>query len=211
VTEVIRIVEQQANLPSYRATQDEGRAAQLELMVELTKPKNLYLGWHYLIATPFRYNPPHPNARFRPPFATRNVFYGALAEETALYEHAYHFIRQRLHLNVEPETGTRTLFIAEANAAKSIHIRDQLNYQKIMDKNDYSASHQFIEENSHATFILYPSCRDPKHRDNAAILEIEHLEKKLKGETSIRYFYNYKKQRLLWIDSQLYIDWEEVE
>ena len=207
---MIRIVEHQASLSSYRATHDEERAVQLELLIELTKPKNLYPEWDFLIATPFRYNPPYSKARFRPPFAKRNVFYGALAEETALYEHAYHFMRERLHLNVEPEMGVRTLFHVDADERGSIHIRQYSDYQKMLDKQDYSASHQFVEKNPHVTFILYPSCRDPKQRDNAAILDIHHLEKKTKSETSIKFFYNYKKKQLTWIDSQLHVHWEQV-
>jgi len=71
--ELFRIVQDQANLYSYRATQNEDRAAQLEALIESTKPTNSFSAWHPLIATPFRYSPPHPNARFCPHYG-KNIF-----------------------------------------------------------------------------------------------------------------------------------------
>lgn len=207
--EIVRIVEHQADLSSYRATQHEERAVQLELLIEITKPKNLYAEWHPLIATPFRYNPPHPAARFRPPYG-KNVFYGSVLEETALYEHAFHFMRQRKHLSITPETGMRTLFVVNAQAEKIVQIRHESNYAAIADKNDYVSSHEFIKKNPHATFLLYPSCRDPQHRDNAAVLDIQHLAKNPDWEASIRFFYDNRLTRLTWIDYQLHINWMDV-
>jgi hypothetical protein len=208
--EVNRIVEHQASLSSYRATQDEERAIQLELLIEYTKPKIPTLDWHYLISTPFRYSPPHPNARFRPPFSRRNVFFGALHTDTAFYEFAYHFMKQRIHLNADSETGQRTLFSVEANPIAAIRIHEHIDCQKITAKNNYTASHEFIENNPQVTFILYPSCRDPEQRDNAAILDIQHLEKNPKWETSLKFFYDFKKQELTWIDKSLHIRWESL-
>lgn len=208
--DLIRIVENQAALSSYRATQNEERAVQLELLIETTKPKNFFAEWHPLIATPFRYDPPHPNARFRPPYG-RNVFYGSLNDETALYEHAFHFMRERLHLKLKSDTGIRTLFKVDADETNSIHLRTVANFQTIMDKNNYSASHQFIMQHPHASFILYPSCRDPQQRDNAAIFDIQHLGQNPKEEKSIKFFYDHTLQRITWIDYAFHIDWREVK
>lgn len=207
--ELVRIVEHQATLSSYRATQNEDRAVQLELLIEATKPKNIHLEWHTLIATPFRYHPPHPLARFRPPYG-RNVFYGSLAEETALFEHAFHFMRQRIHLPMETETGMRTLFHVAANDKGCVNIKDEKNSAVIMDKQDYTASHQFIKAHPQATFIRYPSCRDPKQGENAAILDILHLEKEPKWEGAIKFFYDNKKQQIKWLDHHLHIQWSQV-
>lgn len=207
--ELVRIVEHQATLSSYRATQNEERAVQLEFLIETTKPKNLYLGWHPLIATPFRYGPPHPKARFRPPYG-KNVFYGSFIEETALYEHAFHFMKQRMHLNIETETGIRTIFFINANNDHATQIKNEINCEKITDKNDYSDSHQFVILNPKMTFIIYPSCRDPKQRDNAAVLNIEHLEKNPKWESSIKFFYDNAIKQMTWLDYQLHIKWVEV-
>jgi hypothetical protein len=209
VIELVRIVEYQAALSSYRATQNEDRAVQLELLIETTKPKLPATGWHPLIATPFRYNPPHPNARFRPPYG-KNVFYGSLLEETALYEHAFHFMRERIHLPIETDAGKRTLFFVNAKANNIVKISQEKHCATIMDKNDYSASHQFVANHPQATFLLYPSCRDPEQRDNAAILDIQHLGKNPKWETSIRFFYDNKNQKIAWLDYQLHVTWSEV-
>lgn len=207
--ELVRIVEDQATLSSYRATQNEERALQLELLIESTKQKNLYSDWHPLIATPFRYKPPHTQARFRPLYG-KNVFYGSLIEETALYEHAFHFMKERMHLGLETETGSRTIFFVEANDSRSIHVKSSQNYATIMDKNNYTESHQFISLNPHITFIFYPSCRDPKQRDNAAVLSIDHLGKNPKWESSIKFFYDNTKKQITWLDYSLHIQWTQV-
>ena len=207
--EIFRIVENQANLSSYRATQDEEKAVQLELLIEFTKPKNIYSEWDALIANPFRYSSPY-QARFRPIFAKRNVFYGSLNEETTFYEYAYHFMKQRTHLKEETATGQRTLFSVDANDEKAVQLINYPNYEKIIDKNEYSFSHAFIEENPEIDFILYPSSRDPKERNNSAILNIHYLSKTPNKESTIQYFYDYKKKLLTWIDHKLHVLWKDV-
>ncbi len=207
--ELVRIIENQSVLSSYRATKDEDRALQLELLIEKTKPENNFLQWHPLIATPFRYSPPLLEARFRTPFG-KNIFYGSLIEETALYEHAFHFIKQRRHLKIGPATGIRTIFFVNADEKNSIHIIDHPNYSAIMDKNNYSASHQFIISNPEITFIVYPSCRDPQQRNNAAVLDIKQLDKNPKWESTIKFFYDYQKQEINWLDYNLHIQWNQV-
>lgn len=207
--ELVRIVEHQSTLSSYRATENEERALQLELLIEATKPENLFSAWHPLIATPFRYSPPHKQARFRPPFG-RNSFYGSLLEETALFEHAYHFIKQRLHLKLKTDTGSRTIFFVEADETTSIKIKNHPDRSLIMEKNDYSASHQFVSANPKATFIIYPSCRDPQQRENAAVLDINHLGKNPKWESVIKFFYDNQKQQMSWLDYNLHIQWSQV-
>lgn len=207
--ELARIIEYQASLYSYRATQNEAAANQLELLIESTKPDNHYMNWHPLISTPFRYSPPHPHARFRPPYG-RNIFYASLIEETALYEHAVHFMKQRMHLDATSETGMRTLFFVDADDKNAIDIKDDSQCAAMMNKNDYSASHQFITANPHASFIIYPSCRDPKNRNNAAILDIKHLHHMPKWEATIKFFYDHAKQQINWLDYQLHISWAEV-
>ena len=209
--ELARIVEHQASLSSYRATQNQARASQLELLIELTKSKNLYHEWHGLIATPFRYGPPPPHfqARFRPAYG-KNVFYGSCIEETALHEYTYHFMKQRIHLNISPESGLRTIFFVDANDKHSFQLIDEKNYETIMDKNDYAASHQFVKSNPHVTFIVYPSCRDPKRRNNAAILDINLIDKIPKWESPIKFFYDNNRRQISWIDYDINILWDHV-
>jgi hypothetical protein len=209
VIELIRVIEDQTALYSYRVTQDEKQALQLESLLEYTKPKAISAQWHRLIATPFRYTPPLKNGRFRHPFG-KNVFYGSVAEETSLYEHAYHFMKERIHLTVPQETGSRTIFVVNANNASAIHITQDKNSKTIMDRKNYTASHEFISNHPQIHFILYPSCRDPKARDNAAILDIHLLGKNPHWESSIKFFYDNRQKIITWLDYQLSIEWEQV-
>lgn len=207
--ELVRIVEHQSTLYSYRATLNAALALHLELLIESTKPRNLYAAWHPLIATPFRYSPPHLQARFRPPYG-KNAFYGSMIEETALFEHAFHFMKQRMHLKIKTDTGFRTIFFVDANENNSIQIRNHPDCASIMHKNDYSASHQFVNANPNATFIIYPSCRDSQQRDNAAVLDIHHLAKNPKWESTIKFFYDNQKKQISWLDYHLQIQWDEI-
>ncbi|HEU5280933.1 MAG TPA: RES family NAD+ phosphorylase [Gammaproteobacteria bacterium] len=204
-----RIVENQAALSSYKATQNEDEAVQLELLIEQTKPKNRFFEWHPLIATPFRYSPPHPQARFRPPYG-RNVFYGTTHHETALYEHAYHFMKQRKHLAIETETGLRTLFTVKTHDKKATRINHLPEASQLLNPNDYTYSQDFILNHPHHDFIYYPSVRDPEHRENAAVLNIHHLDKKPLTEQTIKFFYDNRSQCLHWLDEKLAIEWNQV-
>jgi hypothetical protein len=216
--EVYRVVEDQAKINSYRATEDREKAIQLEILIDLTKPPLRHTEWHDLVATPFRYElPTLPafKARFRPPYFTKNVFYAATHFETALYEYSYHLMRQRVHLQVKSrrvknETGTRTGFSVNADDMAKVDIRGHQNITAILDRSDYSASHAFINENPGVDFIVYPSVRDPQHRDNVAVMEIAHLSKKVNSEHPLSFFYDYRKKLITWIDSRLSIAWTEV-
>lgn len=208
--ELVRIVEDQVALYSYRATQNEEQALQLELLFEMTKPKNNYASWHPLIATPFRYSPPHIEARFRPRYG-KNILYGSLAEETALYEHAFHFMKQRIHLKINTDTGIRTIFFVNANIRQARYIKNETNFSELMDKNNYLPSQQFILSHPTETCIIYPSARDPENRENAAILDIERLDKTPKWESPIKFFYDNRQQKIHWLDYQLDIQWEQVK
>ena len=216
--EVHRVVEDQAKLTSYRATQDEEKAIQLEILIDLTKPPMPKLGWHDLVATPFRYDlpvMPQFQARFRPPYFSKNVFYSSGIIETALFEYSYHMMRQRIHLQVgkrrvKNETGIRTGFSVDADDSAAVGIHSLGNAAAILDKADYSASHTFVKSDPNINFIVYPSVRDPKHRDNMAIMNISFLSPKIKAERQLNFFYDYKKKKVTWIDEKLSIEWNQV-
>lgn len=50
----------------------------------------------------------------------------------------------------------------------------------------------------------------PQQRDNAAILEINHLAKNPKWEALIKFFYDNNQRKLTWIDYRLPIQWLQV-
>lgn len=212
MTDIARVVEHQSTLSSYKATKHENRAEQLELLIELSKPSNRHQTWHRLIATPFRYPPPQPQhqARFRPAYG-RNVFYGSIMQNTALYEYSYHFMKQRTHIQHKtPDAGMRTIFIVGTTEYNAHDISSDANLAAIMDKNNYTASHAYIKNNPNITFIRYPSCRDPSKGSNIAVLDINHLSKTPKWETTIKFFYDFSAQKISWIDYNLHIDWQTV-
>lgn len=68
------------------------------------------------------------------------------------------------------------------------------------------ASQNFVTVNPEVTLIMYPSCRDPKQRDNAAVLTIERLSKNPNWESTIRYFYDNQQQSISWIDYTFTLD-----
>ena len=105
-------------------------------------------------------------------------------------------MKERMHLPIHSQTGTRTLFFVDADNTNSLDIKNNNNYASMINKNDYSASHDFINSNQHVTFILYPSCRDPHQRGNAAILKIDHLVKNPKWESAINFFYDNAQQQI---------------
>lgn len=216
--EVHRVVEDQAKLTSYRATQDKEKAIQLEMLIDLTKPPVRQTDWHDLVATPFRYDLPvmlRFQARFRPPYFSKNVFYAAGVLETALYEYSYHMMRQRVHLQVakrrvKNEVGTRTGFSVDADDSTAVRIHELPNAAAILSKSDYSVSHAYVQANPQSNFIVYPSVRDPQHRDHMAIMEISHLSRQLNGERQLNFFYDYRKKIVTWIDLGLSVGWSQV-
>jgi len=114
-------------------------------------------------------------------------------------------------LPINTDAGSRNIFLTHAQAPTNlVNLRDNENVSALTDKNDYFFSHQFIENNQEISFILYPSYRDPHQRDNAAVLDIHHLEQTPRWEKDIKYFYNNKTAQLLWIDYDLRINWTEV-
>ena len=204
--EIFRIIKNQTiALHSYHLTQNKNQAEQFDFLIKKLQPINLS-NWHPYIAMPFKRKPPHPPARFRPAHG-RTVFYASFVEETALYEKAFKIMSQRIHLKEGNISSSRTMFSANADSSTAIDVNNISN--QLMDKNDYTASHQFISATSE-TFIIYPSCRDRLHRNNAAILDINHLAKNPNWESPIQFFYDDNLQQITWLDNGLTISWQEV-
>jgi hypothetical protein len=175
-----RIVEDQASSsPTRTITDTQEEYEFIEALIEGTKPEIEVTQHHYLIRTQFRYPLPVAAkyaARFRPPFFHRNVFYGCFEGITACYEAAFHWLRERIHVpNLSQTAEPRTHFETDFNDAFAINICGHRDVTQIMDKNDYSRSHRLIESNPNASSIIYPSCRDPQHRNCAAVLDVTTL------------------------------------
>lgn len=215
--EAFRIVESHSQIYSYHATSSEENAKYLELLLEETKPLLPSGGWHILIASPFRYPlpvPPKYQARFRPPFYPKNVFYCSQKIPTALHEHAYHFLKERIHLDGIKEAGQRTLFSLFLHDEDITDIREHPNINAIMNKRDYAESHRYIESNPDTKALCYPSCRDPGREPNYAVFEISSLEKGIGAEKLMSFYYDQTALsitwKVTWDDLNLRISWKDV-
>lgn len=212
--EAFRIVEDQRRSYSYEVTTSAEEAAYLDAALEVTKPPPLYEKWHRLIATPFRYKlpvPPPVQARFRPPYAKRNVLYASRETITSLYEHAFYFLRQRIDKpGIVAETGQRTIFSLYVNDEDVTDISGRKGISRIMDRSDYEPSHAFILGRSEIKIVGYPSCRDPEKRMNYAALEIESLGKEIGEEKAIEFYFDPSRKSIRWLGFNLEIDWAVV-
>lgn len=217
--DVFRLVENQARVYGYKATLDEEEAIHLESMIEQSKPQLDFTEWDELIFTPFRYALPIQDkysSRFCPPNSKRNAFYCSEQLITTFFEYSYHFMRQRIHLQLKKkrkinETGTRTSFSVSLEEEPNVDVSIQPGTLKIMAKSDYSESHRFAVAHYHADVIKYPSVRDPSRSSNYAVFKIERLGKHPKTEKQINYFYDYSKKTIHWIDQDLTIAWSALE
>lgn len=211
-----RVVQDQTRGYSYDATTSAGEAAYLESVLELTKPKGDYPGWHILIAAPFRYQlPVQPayQARFTPAHGTRNALYCSRESVTALHEHAFHFLRQRVdRKGLVAETGLRTIFSLFVEERDIEDISRHPDIGRIMDPNDhsYAASHDYIRKNPKVKVVGYPSRRDPQRRMNYAALEIASLGKDIGEEKLIEFHFEPVQKAIRWIEYNLDIDWKTV-
>lgn len=212
--EVCRIVESQSRLYAQQATSSYEHALYIESLLETTKPSLTGKGWHPLIATPFRYALPVPEiyrARFRPAFYSKNVLYACREYRTALYEHAFHFLHERIHLNKAiRDRGQRTIFSLSITSPQITDIRTDPNIQKIMDRHDYGPSHEYLLAHPEVQVILYPSCRDPQHGECYAVFDIHCLAPGIGTERTLSYSFEPDKKAVIWMDDSLQIKWDEV-
>ncbi len=214
-----RILELQAHTVIRKLTDTQEEYEFIESLIESQKPAYPRKEHHYLIQTSFRYALPVPvqyQARFKPPFSHRNCFYGAEHYHTSAYEYAYHWLRQRVHLeNLSQEAQARTHFTVSFKDAQAIDLRKNPSCQGVMDRKDYGASHEFIQAHPLATSILYPSCRDPEQRVCVVTFEIETLGKKALSEKTLYFVYQAARkscsiQDILQDDLPLEVRWSEV-
>jgi hypothetical protein len=218
MVELFRIVQSQmADRYAQKATLSQATADALDRLLETTKlatPSD-HQSWDALIATPFRYPLPTDPlylARFRPPHFRRNVWYGSQIAETSFYEAAYHLMKERVHLDNHEETGLRTLFSVHCDLSGALDLSLDSQIDLIMDRNSYDKSHDVAKSADNKTGIIYPSCRDPKKKQCAAMFEITCFQKTVASELTIRFHYQ-KNKSLSWLRIPNYnikIAWGQV-
>jgi hypothetical protein len=214
-----RIVELQARSISRQTTDTPQEYDYIESLIESLKPPIPQTKHHYLIRTPFRYPLPVPSdyqARFKPPFYPRNPFYGAAGYETCVFETAYHWLRQRVHLKgLSQRAEPRTYFTVSFHDERLVDISRRKDVKALMDRRDYAASHRFIETHPETTSILYPSCRDPQRRPCVVTFQIESLGKKPRNLTTVEFIYDERLKRCkvlhpLYEERPMEVDWKDV-
>lgn len=200
----------------------------LEEFVEDSKPDypektdSTYKGYHYLIQTPFRYPlpvEPQYQARFRPPFYYRNVFYCSEKIITALSEASFYFLRERVHISqkVSQQAGPRTLFKChlDLKSEKLLDIRSHPEINKIMDRQNLTYSHNIINDNKDTEVLLYPSCRCLDKGTNAAVYIISRLGPDPVDFQNYDFIFNQKKssvmiKRQTYPETVLNLTWDQV-
>ncbi len=184
---------------SSKATETFSHAKALDDLLEEIKINPIDPNWDKLIVTQFRYpTPVNPmyQARFRPPYFSRNSWYGTYNKETAFYEASYHFMKQRIHLPDHQEKGHRTLFVVECDISNAWDIINHNDISKIMDRNSWVESHEIAKQANNKTGILYPSCRDPHKKYCAAMYELNAFSKEVKGEWVVNF--NFDRDLVEW-------------
>lgn len=208
-----RVVENQAGLYGFRAAAGAPKALYLEAIIEATKPAPLTDGWDKLIAAPFRYPLPVPfsrQARFRPAFFSRNVLYCSKELSTALYEHAFHFLRERIHLKGIRETGQRNAFCLGVEPKAVTDLRSRRDLKALTSRDDHTASHAYMREHPKVRVVAYPSCRDPKRGLNYAALDITALSRAVGDQRTLSFYFDQTDASILWMDFDRLIRWDEV-
>lgn len=208
-----RVVENQANLYGFRAATGAPKALYLEAVIEATKPAPLTDGWDKLIAAPFRYPlpvPPTRPARFRPAYSNRNVLYCSKELMTALYEHAFHFLKERIHLKGMREPGQRIAYGLGIEPKAITDVRSRRDVKALTARDDHSASHAFILARPEVRVVAYPSCRDPKRGTNFAALDITALSRNVSQRRAISFYFDQTDASILWTDFDRLIRWADV-
>lgn len=210
-----RIIELQAKTVTRYTTDTQEEYDYIEGLLEEIKPTLPQTAHHYLIATSFRYRlpvQPQFQARFRPPYFSKNSFYGTKVYPTAAYEVGYHFLRQRVHLKgLSQDPESRTHYRVAFSDSKIVDIHSRKDLKKIMDPNDYTASHQFVLKNSKISSIMYPSCRDPQKRACVITFDIHTLGKTPRNQHTIHFIYDESNQKCRVIDPTQKLDLIEIK
>jgi len=214
VTEAYRVVQHQSAATfAAKATSSTQKAAYLDAALEATKPPNPAPEWHELLAAPFRYPlpvDPHFAARFRPPRSTRNVLYAAELLDTAVYEWAFHFMRQRIHITGMRDIGIRTAFSLTVVHEDIRSVTGTTDEPALTDRDDYSASHAYIRKHPEIVVLRYPSCRDAMRRPNLAVFSLDALAREIGAEKNLMFLFEQAAAEVRIQEYGLVIRWPDV-
>jgi len=176
-----RCVEHQHTISTRKLVDSLGDQEILEDILDESKPAypegTEHL--HYLLKTPFRYEPPHPpGSRFRRPFAEHGIFYGAETIATALAEFGYWrsvFFNNSPGTKLPDDAENLTTFSAKYNGRVTLDLTTSpfsAHEATWMHPNDYTQTQELADLARAAEIesIRYKSVRDPEHHCNVALL-----------------------------------------
>lgn len=174
-----RLVESQEQVATSRLVSSLTRQAQLEEMIEATKPA-LRPGTesiHYLLAAPFRYPPLKHGSRFGRR-SEPSLFYGSLETRTVLAEAAYYRFIFWYDMATPPPgklDTQHTLFGAQYRTERGLELQEApfAEYEAVLThRADYSQT-QALGASLRAAGIeafKFISARDPDHGINVALV-----------------------------------------
>ena len=138
---------------------------------------------HYLLARPFAFQDYPRASRFRPSGISEGVYYAAEHVETAIAEMSFSrllFFTESPACSWPTQPGDYTAFSVPIATQNAIQVSDLQDGHKALHPHDYSKSQELalkIRQASGDT-IIYRSARDPKHRNNVALLTSDPFQSK---------------------------------
>lgn len=175
---VWRMVEAQHYTSTMKLVDDPDDHDLLEQLLDDSKPAipTALSGFHYLLATPFRYPPRRGGTRFRAQ-ADPGVFYGAGSLRTSCAELGYwrwRFLMAAPEVNaIDPVSHTAFATKVKASAIDLRH-GNMAEYRSLwMHPQDYAHTQQLsrVVRQSGVQSILYTSVRDPNNGWCLALLD----------------------------------------
>ena len=175
-----RVVELQSRAVTMALTDTLEDQALLEDILEETKP--LFPpeaeGLHYLLKTPFRYEPYPHGSRFRRAAQRTGVFYGSLFEDTAIAESAFYallFFAESPDAALPQNGVERTAFQVACATNAAIDLTSQPLVEDAVHwthPTAYAPCQSLADSARDAKVeaIIYSSVRDPGRRLNVALL-----------------------------------------
>jgi hypothetical protein len=176
-----RVVEAQHKVSTAKLTDTADEQKILEDLIEEAKPAipEECGHLHFLLSTPFRYDPPRPHgSRFRRAGRTPGVFYAAESVDTAIAETCFWrllFYAESPDTSWPGDAGEFTAFAAEYHTEHAIDLTlgpftdrtpiwmHPTHYEPCQDLAD-------LCREGGIDLIRYASVRDPQHKLNLAIL-----------------------------------------
>ncbi len=219
-TSVFRIVTRGGTRAAYRRSSNYKKAEWLNQEVQSLIDAPQAGRWHDLIKGPFRYKLPVSSLlskRFLPPNWHKNAFFAAYSPITSIYEIAYYFLRERVGRKISSLPQTRTLFSVNFSDPNLIDLSNRPDIGEVMNRYDYSRSHQIVREFPDASSFQYPSCRAPDQGACVVTYDISCLGKTPKTEQELAYAFDMESSSVDVVSSitalkglPLQISWESV-